>query len=54
MSTKEEMLFEYLNKNHRGKDMKVHSKELEERFGIGPSTVRRSIKKLRKTARDTG
>ena len=49
MSTKEEMLFEYLNKNHRGKDMKVHSKELEERFGIGSSTVRRYINKLRKS-----
>jgi len=48
MSTKEEMIYAYLMKNHQGRKQAVHSKELEDRFGIGSRTVRTYISSLRK------
>ena len=37
---KEQQLYDYLIKNHTGKDNAVHSIELEKRFKICPRTLR--------------
>ena len=46
---KEQQLYDYLIKNHTGKDNAVHSIELEKRFKICPRTVRTYINNLRKS-----
>lgn len=46
---KDQELYDYLVKNHNGKDFAIHSKALEKRFGICPRTVRSYINKLRKS-----
>ena len=46
---KEKAIYDYLFKNHKGKDNAVHSKSLERRFNICPRTVRNYINSLRKS-----
>ena len=46
---KEQELYNYLVKHHVGKNDAIHSKELEELFGICPRTIRNYINSLRKS-----
>ncbi len=46
---KEQALYDYLIENHIGKDSAVHSKELEDKFDICSSTIRRYISNMRKS-----
>ena len=46
---KEQELLDYLIGNHKGKENAIHSKELETRFNICSSTVRRYVSSMRKS-----
>lgn len=46
---KEQEIYDYLVKNHTGKNNAIHSKKLEKRFGICPRTVRNYINRMRKS-----
>lgn len=47
MNTKEKNIYDYLKANHIGKTNAIHSKQIEERFGIGSRTLRSYISSMR-------
>ena len=49
--SKEYELYKYLLGNHKGKAKAVHSRELEEMFGLSPRTVRNYVNALRKSGK---
>lgn len=44
---KEEEIYDYLRKNHTGKDNAVHSCDLEDLFGLSGRGIRRKVSSLR-------
>lgn len=48
MNNKEQLIYDYLKKNHVGKDSAIHSSDLEKRFGICGRTLRSYVNNLRK------